>query len=51
MGAFNDRSRRPYRQANRLPALIEATVVRLKPEYPGWGAAKIRETLRQQCPA
>lgn len=51
VGAFNDRSRRPYRQANRLPAPIEATVVRLKREYPGWGAPKIREKLRQQCPA
>ena len=46
--AFNDRSRRPYRQANRLPPPIEATIVRLKREYPGWGAPKIREKLRQQ---
>jgi putative transposase len=46
--AFTDRSRRPYRQANRLPAPIEATIVRVKREYPGWGAPKIRETLRQQ---
>src|SRR5258708_12112687 len=45
---FTDRSRRPYRQANRLPAPIEATIVRLKREYPGWGAPKIREKLRQQ---
>ena len=49
--AFNDRSRRPYRQANRLPAPIEATIVRLKREYPNWGAPKIREKLRQQSPA
>jgi putative transposase len=48
LGAFSDRSRRPYRQANRLPAPIEATIVRLKREYPGWGAPKIREKLRQQ---
>jgi putative transposase len=27
---------------------IEATIVRLKREYPGWGAPKIREKLRQQ---
>lgn len=47
--AFTDRSRRPYRQANRLPAPIEATIVRLKREYPGWGAPKIREKLRQQA--
>jgi hypothetical protein len=35
---------------------LEARVVRLKREYPGWGAPKIREKLRQhvaapQCPA
>jgi putative transposase len=45
--ALTDRSRRPHRQANRLPAAIEATLVRLKREYPGWGAPKIREKLRQ----
>src|SRR6476659_4401938 len=45
--AFTDRSRRPYRQANRLAAPVEATIVRLKREYPGWGAPKIREKLRQ----
>ena len=50
LGAFTDRSRRPYRQANRLPAPLEATIVRLKREYPGWGAPKIREKLRQQVP-
>src|SRR5213593_3734952 len=50
VGAFSDRSRRPHRQANRLPAPIEATIVRLKREYPGWGAPKIREKLRQQVP-
>jgi transposase InsO family protein len=46
--AFSDRSRRPHRQANRVAAPIEATIVRLKREYPGWGAPKIREQLRQQ---
>jgi putative transposase len=45
---LTDRSRRPLRQANRLPAPIEATIVRLKREYPGWGAPNIREKLRQQ---
>jgi putative transposase len=48
--ALTDRSRRPYRQANRLPAPLEATIVRVKREHPGWGAPKIREKLRQQCP-
>jgi putative transposase len=48
--ALTDRSRRPIRQANRLPASIEARIVRLKRDYPGWGAPKIREKLRQQLP-
>jgi putative transposase len=48
VGAFSDRSRRPFRQANRLPEALEATIVRLKREYPTWGAPKIREKLRQQ---
>jgi len=34
-------SRRPHRQANRLPAPIEAVIVRLKRDYPGWGAPNI----------
>jgi putative transposase len=46
--AFTDRNRRPHRQANRLPPQLEATIVRLKREYPGWGAPKIREKLRKQ---
>jgi putative transposase len=48
IAAFTDRSRRPYRQANRLPAQLEAVIVRVKREYPGWGAPKIREKLRSQ---
>jgi putative transposase len=47
---LSDRRRRPQRQANRLPAPIEARIVRLKRDYPGWGAPKIREKLRQQVP-
>ncbi len=46
--ALTDRSRRPYRQANQLPMPVEALIVRLKREYPAWGAPKIREKLRQQ---
>jgi hypothetical protein len=42
--AFSDRSRRPHRQANRLSAPIEATIVRLNREYPGWGAEDPEET-------
>ena len=51
LGAFSDRSRRPHRQANRLPPQLEAVIVRLKREYPGWGAPKIREKLRRQSSA
>jgi putative transposase len=49
--AFTDRSRRPYRQANRLPLQVEATIVRLKRDYPDWGALKIREKLQRQASA
>src|SRR3984957_41974 len=51
VGAFSDRNRRPHRQANRLPPQLEAVIVRLKREYPGWGAPKIRENLRGQSTA
>ena len=44
---LTDRSRRPYRQANRLPFQIETRIVQLKKEYPSWGAPKIREKLRR----
>ncbi len=47
---LTDRSRRPYRHANQLPLAIETTIVRLKREYPNWGAPKIRERLRTRCP-
>src|SRR5688572_30608493 len=47
---LTDRSRRPYRHANQLPMVIEKTIVRLKREYPSWGAPKIRERLRRRCP-
>jgi putative transposase len=46
---LTDRSRRPYRQANQLPPAIEQWIVRLKKEYPSWGAPKIRERLRERC--
>ena len=42
---LTDRSRRPYRQANRLPFQIEKLIVQLKKEHPSWGAPKIREKL------
>ena len=45
---LTDRSRRPYRQANRLPFQIETRIVQLKKEHPSWGAPKIRERLRRR---
>src|ERR1700759_610122 len=47
---LSDRSRRPFQQANRLAAPIEARIVHLKRAYPDWGAPKIRERLLKQLP-
>jgi putative transposase len=46
---LTDRSRRPYRHANQLPLVLETQIVRLKKDYPDWGAPKIREKLRGRC--
>jgi transposase InsO family protein len=43
--ALDDRSRRPVRYANQLPAAIESLIVTCKREKPHWGARKIREML------
>ena len=47
MEGLTDRSRRPYRHANRLPFQIEKLIVQLKEEHPSWGAPKIREKIRR----
>jgi putative transposase len=47
MHGLTDRSRRPYRHANRLPFQVEKLIVQLKREHPSWGAPKIREKLRR----
>ena len=47
---LTDRSRRPYRHANQLPAQIETLIVRLKQDKPSWGAPKIRERLTRLYP-
>jgi putative transposase len=47
MEGLTDRSRRPYRHANRLPFQVEKLIVQLKQEHPSWGAPKIREKLRR----
>src|SRR4029434_9735168 len=60
VGAFNDRSRRPHRQANRLPPQLEAVIVRLKRESPGWARRRFARssgseqrplTCRQSAPS
>ena len=42
---LTDRSRRPSRQATKLPFQIETLIVQLKREHLSWGAPKIREKL------
>ncbi len=37
LDGLTDRSRRPYRHANRLPFQIEKLIVQLKRERPSWG--------------
>jgi putative transposase len=48
--AFTDRSRRPFRQANRLPFQVEQLIVRLKKEFPTWGAPKLRDRIHTHYP-
>src|SRR5688572_14501273 len=43
--ALTDRSRRPVRYANQLPAQIEQLITTTKKSKPHWGARKIRELL------
>jgi transposase len=50
LDGLQDRSRRPYRHANKLPFQIERTILKLKREYPTWGAPKIREKLIREYP-
>ena len=44
---LTDRSRRPYRHANRLLFQVETLIVQLKKAHPSWGAPKIREKIRR----
>jgi putative transposase len=48
LDGLNDRSRAPYRQANKLPFQIERTILGVKKEHPTWGARKIRDKLLRQ---
>jgi transposase InsO family protein len=47
---LEDRSRRPYRHANKLPYQVERTLLQIKREHPSWGAPKIREKLIRAFP-
>ena len=47
---LNDRSRRPYRHANKLAYQVERAILGIKKEYPSWGAPKIREKLLREFP-
>lgn len=48
--ALTDKSRRPYRQANKLPFQVENLIVQIKRDKPNWGAPKIREQLIRRYP-
>jgi putative transposase len=50
LDAFNDRSRRPYRHANKLPYQVERTILGIKKAHPSWGAPKIRDKLIRAFP-
>jgi putative transposase len=50
LDALHDRSRRPYRQANRLPFQVERSILGIKRDYPSWGAPKIHDKLIKQYP-
>jgi len=47
---LTDRTRRPFRYANQLPADVKAAIVAAKKEKPHWGARKIRERLLCKLP-
>ncbi len=50
LDGLNDRSRRPYRQANKLPFQIERSILGIKRAHPSWGAPKIRAKLIREFP-
>jgi predicted deacylase len=43
LDGLNDRSRRPYRHANKLPYQVERTILRIKNDHSSWAAGR---TLR-----
>jgi len=45
---LTDRSRRPFRYANKLPFQVENFILNVKREHSSWGARKIRERLKRR---
>ncbi len=45
-----ERSRRPYRHANKLPFQVERAIVAMRRKRSTWGAPKIREKLIREFP-
>src|SRR3954464_15239567 len=50
LDGLTDRSRRPYRHANRLPFQVEKAIVQMRRERPTWATPKIRKKLRRSYP-
>tara|TARA_R110002049_G_scaffold165815_1_gene331702 strand:+ start:4212 stop:5135 length:924 start_codon:yes stop_codon:yes gene_type:complete len=48
--ALEDRSRRPYRHANKLPFQVERSILAIKHKRPTWGAPTIRDKLIKDIP-
>ncbi len=47
---LQDRSRTPYRYANKLPFQVEKTILSIKQEHTNWGAPKIRDKIIKAFP-
>ena len=45
---LSDKSRKPFKVANRTPIETEEQIVALRGENPGWGAKKLKEVLERQ---
>lgn len=50
LDGLEDRSRRPYRHANKLPFQIERAILAIKHKRPTWGAPMIRDKLIKDYP-
>lgn len=50
LDGLKDKSRTPYKHGMRIAFQVERSILRLKKEYPQWGAPKIREKLQRQYP-